>query len=123
MPSLNKVTLIGHLGRDPEMKFTPSGKPVASFSVAVSNRYQQNGEWKEETQWFNIVTWNKTAEFCNQFLSKGMLVYVEGSVKLKEWEGKDGVKKANMEITASSVKSLEKKTEAEATEDTKEVMW
>lgn len=79
MASVNKIIVVGNLGRDPEMRFTPNGRPVTSFSVATSRRYTTSaGEQREETEWFTVVTWSRLAEQCNQFLTKGRLVYVEG---------------------------------------------
>ena len=84
---LNKVMIIGNLGRDPEMRYTPSGKPVTSFSVAVSRSYTKpEGERVETTDWFNVVAWGRLAEICSQFLVKGSLVYVEGRLETRSWE-------------------------------------
>lgn len=116
MASLNKVMIIGNCGKDPEMRFTPSGKAVASFSVATSNRYQKDGAWQEETQWFKVITWNKLAERCNQTLSKGSQVYAEGRLQLSEWEGKDGQKHHSLDIVANSVLLLGKREKAESKE-------
>src|SRR5512141_106963 len=91
--SLNKVMIIGNIGGEPEMRFTPGGNPVTTFSVATNRVYNStDGERKEETEWFNIVTWNKTAEFANQYLSKGRKVYVEGRLHTRTWDGQDGQK-------------------------------
>ena len=88
---LSKVLLIGNLGKDPEMKYTPQGKPVATFSLAVSRSWKGNdGEWKDETEWFRIVAWDKLAETCNEYLRKGSKVYVEGRLQTRKWEGQDG---------------------------------
>lgn len=103
MASLNKVMIIGNLGTDPEMRFTPSGSPVTTFSVACNNKYTKNGESKEETEWFNVVTWNKQAETCNKFLSKGSQVYVEGKQHTRTWDGQDGQKHYKTELIASQV--------------------
>jgi single-strand DNA-binding protein len=110
MPSLNKVLIIGNLGKDPEMKFTPSGKPVTEFSVAAGRTWTDgDGQRKEETEWFNVVTWNKTAENCNQFLTKGALVYVEGRLHTRSWEGQDGQKHYRTEVVADTVTFLDRK--------------
>ena len=106
--SLNKMTAIGNLGGDPEMRYTPNGKAVTSFSIATTNRYTVEGEQREETQWFRVSTWNRTAEVCNQYLSKGSKVYVEGRLQGREWEGQDGVKRFSVEITADKVLFLDK---------------
>ena len=106
---LNKLTIIGNVGSDVEMRFTPNGKPVASFSVATSRKYTtSDGEKKDETIWFTVVTWNKLAENCNQYLAKGRQVYVEGRVSLHEWEGPDGQKRSRLELNANEVKFLGK---------------
>ena len=108
MPSLNRVTIMGNLGSDVEMRFVPSGKPTSSFRVAVNNRYKDNsGESKEETEWFSIVTWGKTAELCNQYLHKGSLVYVEGRNKTRSWES-DGQKHWRTEVVANRVLFLDR---------------
>ncbi len=111
MASLNRIEVIGNVGQNPEMRFTPAGKPVTSFSIATSNKYEKDGEWKEETTWFNIVCWNKLAETCNQFVVKGQQVYAEGRLHLREWDGNDGQKHFKLEIIANSVLFLGKKGE------------
>jgi single-strand DNA-binding protein len=84
---LNKVMVIGRLGADPEMRYTPSGSPVTTFRVATSRQWKDgNGETREETEWFNMVAWNKLAEICNQYLSKGTRVYIEGRLQTRSWE-------------------------------------
>ena len=109
MPSLNKVMIIGNVGNEPEMRFTPSGKPVTSFSVATNRVYSSaDGERKEETEWFNIVVWNKLAELCNKFLGKGRLVYVEGRLRTRSWEWQDGQKHYRTELIAEQVTFLDK---------------
>ena len=109
MPSLNKVMIIGNVGGDPEMRFTQSGKPVTSFSVATNRVYSgADGERKEVTEWFNIVAWNKLAELCNQFLGKGRLVYVEGRQQTRSWDGQDGQKHYRTELIAEQVTFLDK---------------
>ncbi len=105
MSSLNKVTIIGNVGKDPEMRFSSSGKPIVSFSVAVNSKY---GE-QESTEWFNIVAWDKLAETCNQFLTKGQQVYVEGRLQTRKWEGKDGGTKYKAELVANKVLFLDKR--------------
>lgn len=123
MPSLNKVTIIGNVGNEPEMRFTPNGKPVTSFSVATNWVYTTpEGERKQETEWFNIVAWNRLAEQCNQFLAKGKLVYTEGRIHTRNWEGQDGQTHSKMEVVANRVIFLDRKaggtTIDEKTEDT-----
>jgi len=112
MPSLNKVTIIGHVGDDAQMRFTPSGRPVTSFNVAAGRSYTtSDGERRDETEWFTVVTWGKLAKTCNQFVAKGRQVYAEGSIKLKTWEGQDGQKHSKNEITAQTVLFLGKREE------------
>jgi single-strand DNA-binding protein len=107
MPSINKIIIIGNLGKDPEMRFAPSGNPVTSFSVATNQRYTTSaGEQREETEWFTVVAWNKLAEQCNQFLGKGQMVYVEGRLHSRTWDGQDGQKHFVNEIIASTVRFL-----------------
>ncbi len=118
MASLNKVMIIGNLGSEPEMRFTPSGRPVTSFSVATNWRYTtSDGERKEETEWFNVVTWSRLAEQCNQFLTKGRLVYVEGRLRMHTWEGQDGQKRYRNEIVADRVSFLDKQAGAPLPEE------
>ena len=109
MASLNKVMIIGNLGSEPEMRFTPNGNPVTSFRVATNRVYTTTeGERKTETEWFSVVTWNKLAEQCNQFLSKGRLVYVEGRLRTSTWEGQDGQKHYRTEIIANRITFLDR---------------
>jgi single-strand DNA-binding protein len=110
MPSLNKVIIIGNVGNEPEMRFTPNGKPVTSFSVATNWVYTTpEGERRQETEWFNIVAWNRLAEQCNQFLAKGKLVYTEGRIHTRNWEGQDGQAHSKMEVVANRVIFLDRK--------------
>ncbi len=107
---LNKVMIIGNLGRDPEMRYTPSGKPVTSFSVAVSRTYMKaEGERTEVTDWFNVVAWGRLAEICSQYLAKGSTVYVEGRLETRSWEGENGQKHYRTELVANDVNILERK--------------
>lgn len=104
MASLNKILLIGNVGGDPEMRFTPNGVPVTTFSLATNRSVTQpDGSFKKETEWFRITAWRKQAESCNQFLTKGKLVYVEGSLRTSTWEGKDGLKRTTLEVNADRV--------------------
>jgi single-strand DNA-binding protein len=113
MASLNKILLIGNVGNDPEMRFTPNGVPVASFSLATSRAYNAaDGEKKQETEWFTVTAWRKQAESCNQFLTKGQKVYVEGRLRSKTWEGQDGQKRFRNEVIADRVLFLDKKATA-----------
>src|SRR5256886_17346629 len=110
--NLNKVMLIGRLTRDPEMRYTPSGSPVTSFSLAT-NRYGQttDGEKKEYTDYHNVVVWNigkrNLAEIAGQYLHKGSLVYVEGRLQTRSWEGQDGQKRKTTEVNATEIQFLE----------------
>jgi len=118
MPSLNKVTVIGNVGNEPEMRFTPNGRPVTSFSVATNWMYTTpEGERKQETEWFNIVAWNKLAEQCNQFLSKGRLVYAEGRIHTRNWEGQDGQQHSRIEVIANRVIFLDRRQSGTLSED------
>ncbi len=109
MASLNKVMIIGNVGRDAEMRFSPQGKAVVSFSVAVNSKYSE----KETTEWFNIIAWNKLAETCNQFLEKGQQVFVEGRLQTSTWE-KDEQKHYKTEVIASRVLFLGQRKKKES---------
>ncbi|MFC1934895.1 single-stranded DNA-binding protein [Chloroflexota bacterium] len=110
MPSLNKVVIIGNVGSEPEMRFTPNGRPVTSFSVATNWVHTTpEGERKQETEWFNIVAWNRLAEQCNQFLAKGRLVYAEGRIHTRNWEGQDGQQHSKTEVIANRVIFLDRR--------------
>ncbi len=101
---LNKVMIIGHLGRDPEMRYTPAGRPVTSFSVATTRGWTSNeGERREETEWFNVVTWGNLAEICKQRLRKGQQVYVEGRLQTRSWEDAEGKKHFRTELVAQEM--------------------
>ncbi|HLJ67332.1 MAG TPA: single-stranded DNA-binding protein [Chloroflexota bacterium] len=115
MASLNKVMIIGNLGRDPEMRYLPSGKPVTSFSVAVSRRWAgQDGEQREETEWFNVECWDKLAETANQYLAKGRQVYVEGRLRTRSWDDQQsGQKRYRTELIASTFQMLGRRDESE----------
>lgn len=106
--SLNKCMIIGNLGRDPEMRYTPSGQPVTQFTVAVNRNYKnQAGEWQEETEWFRIVAWGPLAERTAEYLRKGRKVYVEGRLQTRQWEGQDGQKRYTTELVANTVTPLD----------------
>ena len=101
---LNKVMLIGHLGGDPEMRYTPSGRPVTTFRVASSRSWKApNGERRTETEWFNIVAWGSLAEICNEYLNKGQQVYLEGRLHTRRWEDSDGKKRSTVEVVANEM--------------------
>ena len=104
---LNKVQIIGHLGKDPEMRYTPSGKPVTTFSVAVSRSWNSaDGERHNETEWFNVVAWGNLAEICKQYLVKGQQVYIEGRLQTRRWDDKEGQKHTSVEIVANEMMML-----------------
>jgi len=118
MASLNKIILIGNVGGDPEMRYTPNGKAVTSFSVATNHRYSTaSGETREETDWFRISAWGKQAEQCNQFLTKGRQVYVEGRLHARTWEGQDGQTRTSLEVTSDRVLFLGKRTPGALSEE------
>jgi single-strand DNA-binding protein len=105
---LNKVMLIGNLGRDPEMRYTPSGKPVTAFSVAVSRSWTTSeGERREETEWFNIVAWGDLAERTNKYLRKGDRLYIDGRLQTRSWESPDGQKHSRTEVVANELLMLD----------------
>lgn len=113
MASLNRVTLIGNLGRDPELRYTANGQAVTEFSMAMSERFTSNGQQQERTEWANIVVWGGQAEACAQYLAKGRQVYVEGRLQTRNYE-KDGVKHWRTEVIASQVVFLGSKQQDDA---------
>ena len=118
MPSLNKVTIIGNVGGEPEMRFTPNGKPVTSFTVATNWVYTTSeGERKQETEWFSVVAWNRLAEQCNQFLGKGRLVYAEGRLQTRTWEGQEGQQQSRTEVIANRVIFLDRRASTSLPEE------
>ena len=109
MPALNRVQLIGYLGKDPESKFTPTGKKVTQFSVAISNRWKsREGDAKEYTEWVNIEAWGRLGEVCQEYLKKGSLVFVEGRLKTDKYEDK-GENRYFTKIVALSMQMLDRK--------------
>lgn len=109
MSTFNKMIAIGNLGSDPEMRYTPNGNPVTSFRIATNRRSTgADGERRDETEWFTVVAWNKLAELCNQYLTKGRKVYVEGRLHSRSWEGKDGATRFVNEIIANQVVFLDR---------------
>jgi single-strand DNA-binding protein len=105
MASLNRVLLIGNLGQDPEKRFTPSGQPVTTFSIATTERWKDrtSGQQQERTEWHRIVVWGQQAENCAQYLSKGRPVFVEGRLQTRQWEDKEGAKRTTTEVIAQRV--------------------
>jgi single-strand DNA-binding protein len=108
--SVNKAIILGRLGKDPEMRFTPNGKAVTNFTVATSEVWAQDGEKQERTEWHRIVTWGKLAENCAKLLGKGKQVYIEGKLQTRSWDDKDGNKKYTTEIVANVMQVLSDKS-------------
>ena len=108
---LNKIMLIGNLGRDPELSYTPSGKAIAKFSLAVSRRRRdpESGEQREDTTWFNIVAWERLAETCNNYLHKGSKAYIEGRMTSRKYTDKDGIERTVWDVVASEMEMLDPK--------------
>jgi single-strand DNA-binding protein len=105
--SVNKVILVGRLGRDPETRFTSGGQAVANFSVATDESYKdRNGERQKRTEWHKIVVWGKQAEIAQQYLKKGSLVFIEGRIQSREWQDKEGQKRTSFEIVATNFRML-----------------
>jgi single-strand DNA-binding protein len=112
--TLNKMMIIGNLGADPELRYTPSGKAVAELRVAVNDRSRgPDGEWQEETQWFRVELWEQAAERAAERLRKGHKVFAEGQLRAREWEGKDGQKRTSLEIRFARIQSLERRDPSE----------
>ncbi|MBW1697874.1 MAG: single-stranded DNA-binding protein [Deltaproteobacteria bacterium] len=116
MAGLNKVILIGNLGRDPELRYTPDGTAVATFSIATSDTWNDKttGEKKERTEWHRIVAFRKLAEICGEYLSKGRQVYIEGRLRTRDWEDKEGNRRTTTEIVADQMLMLGSRTSANA---------
>jgi single-strand DNA-binding protein len=107
MASVNKVILVGNVGRDPELRYTQGGQPVASFSIATNERFKdKDGNWKDRTEWHRIVAWGRLAEVCGEYLRKGSQVYVEGRIQTRDWEDKEGNKRQTTEIVILSMQML-----------------
>ena len=105
--SVNKVILVGRLGRDPETRYTSGGQAVANFSIATDESYKdRNGERQKRTEWHKIVVWGKQAEIAQQYLKKGSLVFIEGRIQSREWQDKEGQKRTSFEIVANSFRML-----------------
>jgi single-strand DNA-binding protein len=115
--ALSKIQIIGNLGRDPELRYTPSGRPVATFSVAVnqSSKNQQTGEWVEATDWFRVSVWGDRAERAAENLRKGTRVFVDGRFRTREYETNDGRKGLSLDVSADTVLGLDKREAAEGT--------
>lgn len=115
MASVNKVILVGRLGKDPEIRSTPGGTSVARFTIATDEKFtDRNGEKQERTEWHNIVAWSKLAEICGQYLRKGKLVYIEGSIRTDSWDDKEtGQKRYKTEIIANTMQMLDRRGDEE----------
>ena len=112
--SVNKVILIGRVGREPEIRYTPSGSPVAKFSLATDEVFKdRNGEQQKHTEWHNIVAWNKLAEICGEYLTKGKQIYIEGGIRSRQWEDQSGNKRTSYEIIARTMQMLGSKADSE----------
>ncbi len=110
MASLNKVMLIGNLGKDPEVRYTTSGTAVASFSVATTEKYKnKSGEWEEKTEWHNVTLWARLAEIAGEYLSKGKTVYIEGRLQTRKWQDKEGKDRYTTEIVGEKMQMLSAK--------------
>ncbi|HEX9345264.1 MAG TPA: single-stranded DNA-binding protein [Candidatus Acidoferrum sp.] len=113
--SVNKVILVGRLGRDPETRYTGGGQAVANFSVATDETYKdRNGEKQKRTEWHKIVVWGKQAEIAQQYLKKGSLIFIEGRIQSREWQDKEGQKRTSFEIVASNFRMLGGRSEGAA---------
>jgi single-strand DNA-binding protein len=105
--SVNKVILLGRLGQDPELKYTPGGSPVCNFSLATTESWtDKSGQKQEKTEWHRVVVWGKLAELCNQYLAKGRQAFLEGRLQTRSWDDKDGNKRYTTEILASTVQFI-----------------
>ena len=112
MASLNKVMLIGNLGKDPEVRYTTSGTAVASFSLATSEKFKnKSGEWEEKTEWHNVTLWARLAEIAGEYLSKGKTVYIEGRLQTRKWQDRDGKDRYTTEIVGEKMQMLSGKGE------------
>jgi len=112
MASLNKVMIIGNLGKDPEVRYTTSGAAVASFSVATTEKFKnKSGEWEEKTEWHNVTLWSRLAEIAGEYLSKGKTVYIEGRLQTRKWQDKDGKDRYTTEIVGEKMQMLSTKGE------------
>ena len=118
MAGLNKVMLIGNVGTEPEMRYTANGNAVTTFRLACNRNYSgPDGERKEDTEWFTVVTWNKLAETCSQFLQKGRRAYVEGRLQTRSWDGPDGQRRYRTEVIANTVLFLDRAQAAALSDD------
>ena len=115
---LNKIMLIGNLGKDPEMNYTQNGTALTKFSLAVSRSYKtSSGEKRDETEWFNIVAWDKLAELCNQYLHKGSKAYIEGRLSQRKYTDKNGIERYAFDVVASDMQILTPKSAQSGSSD------
>lgn len=123
MSSVNKVILLGRLGQDPELKYTPAGSAVCNFSLATSESYTDKaGAKQDKTEWHRVVVWGKLAELCDKYLNKGSQAFIEGNLQTRSWENKEGVKQYTTEINARSVQFIGAKSDSDSNqEQTQEV--
>jgi len=113
--SVNKVILVGRLGRDPETRYTGGGQAVANFTMATDESYKdKNGERQKRTEWHRITAWGKLAEICQQYLKKGTMVYIEGRIQSREWQDKEGQKRTSYDIVANTMKMLSSRADSAA---------
>jgi single-strand DNA-binding protein len=112
LASVNKIIVIGNVGRDPELRYTANGKSMVKFSLATNHRFQdQNGEWQEQTEWFNVIAWNQLAERVMERVQKGSQAYVEGRLQTRTWTGNDGKDRKDVEIVANTILALDRRGE------------
>lgn len=115
MGTLNKAMIIGRLGQDPEVRYTQSNTAVATLSIATNDRYKDSmGEWKERTEWHRAVAWGRRAEVCQEYLSKGSLIYIEGPIRTNQWEDKEGRTRYTTEINVRHMQMLDSRSDAKA---------
>ena len=117
MPNLNKVFLMGHLTRDVDLRYTPSGAAVANMGLAVNNKYKSGDEWKEDVCFVDITVWGTTGERCNEYLKKGSAVFIEGRLQYRSWETDDGQKRNKLDVVADRVQFLHGKSSDDASDD------
>ena len=111
MASVNKIIVIGNVGRDPELRYTANGKSMVTFSIATNHNYQNpSGEWQEQTEWFRVIAWNQLAERVMERIQKGSQAYVEGRLQTRVWTGNDGKERKDVEIIANSILSLDRRS-------------
>jgi single-strand DNA-binding protein len=110
--SFNKIIVVGNLGRDPELRYTPQGTPVCNFSVATNEKWKDtSGDLKERTTWFRVAAWGRRAEVANQFLKKGSQVYLEGRLEVREYTDRDGVLRTSLDVNATEIQFLDRRSE------------